>query len=572
MVVAALAEPATRVLTLTGPGGCGRPVSPPRRQSRSNRTIRTACISSGWARSATRPRCGRRSVMRSTSAAPLTATSLRWSRHNFATVGLAGPGQSRADRDAESVVQRLRSVAPGVDMLASSRRPLLLVGAREFPVAPLAVPESGEVDAVRRSPAAVVFADQARLARPSFEITADNAAAVAAVCRRLDGLPLALELAAAQTRLLSASALLAPDRRTPRRHVRRRRPPGSPAHAARDDRLELRPARARGAGAVPPVGRVPRRRRPRRDHRLAAAGRRRRAARAGGRQHGPGRRDAEGEPRIDLLQTIRAFAREQLAESGESEAVRDRHLHWCAEAVDAAVPLLRGSSAHRRVGRLHALDDDIRAALEFAFDPAGAADVARRGTGRRLLITVTTRYWYLFGSVAEAGGGRNARWPRARRTTTTRTSACCSGSGFRCCSRACSSMRSGLLGRARDLAEHAGADDWQARTLNAMGVAQRQAGNVAESIQLLQRSLSLAQRAGNDELRAKALGNLVVLQHDSGDYGRRCARPRRPSRSTPHAATTGRSRSITSTTSPRCCTRRAQPLRPGVTRSGCPRC
>ncbi len=110
--------------------------------------------------------------------------------------------------DADTVVGALLSAAPRVDVLASSRRPLLLVSEHEFPVDPLSLPTAAGLDAVLRAPAVAMFAQQARLVRPSFDVTDGNHEAVAAVCRRLDGLPLALELAAAQLRLLSPAALL----------------------------------------------------------------------------------------------------------------------------------------------------------------------------------------------------------------------------------------------------------------------------------------------------------------------------------------------------------------------------
>ena len=182
------------------------------------------------------------------------------------------------------------------------------------------------------------------------------------------------------------------------------------------------------------------------------------------------------------------------------------------------MPLLRGTRHIVASDRLHALDDDIRAALEFAFDPTGTADADRRDTGRRLLITVTTRYWYLFGSVAEARRWQERALAASDADEDDANVGLLFGLGVSLLQQGLLVDALGLFGRARDLAEHAGSDDWQARTLNAMAVAQRQAGNVAESMQLLQHSLALAQRTGNDELRAKALGNLVVLQHDSGDY------------------------------------------------------
>jgi predicted ATPase len=101
---------------------------------------------------------------------------------------------------------------PGVAMLATSRTVLGLRGEREYPVPPLALPAdpgTTSVAEVAASPAVALFVDRARAVRPGFALTAGNAAAVAEICRRLEGLPLAIELAAARTRLLDPAALLA---------------------------------------------------------------------------------------------------------------------------------------------------------------------------------------------------------------------------------------------------------------------------------------------------------------------------------------------------------------------------
>ncbi len=84
-------------------------------------------------------------------------------------------------------------------------------GEREYPVSPLAVPDptrAPEAEEVARTPAAGLFVERARASSPTFELTQANAAAVAAICWRLDGLPLALELAAARTRFLGPTVLL----------------------------------------------------------------------------------------------------------------------------------------------------------------------------------------------------------------------------------------------------------------------------------------------------------------------------------------------------------------------------
>ena len=107
------------------------------------------------------------------------------------------------------VVAALLAAAPGLVVLATSRGMLHVQGEHEFPVQALEVPRNADVEAVAACGAARLFAQQAGMVRPGFAITADNAADVAAICRRLDGLPLAIELAASRVRLLAPRALLA---------------------------------------------------------------------------------------------------------------------------------------------------------------------------------------------------------------------------------------------------------------------------------------------------------------------------------------------------------------------------
>jgi predicted ATPase len=98
---------------------------------------------------------------------------------------------------------------PGVVIVATSRTALGLRAEREYPVPPLpAGPATASVAEIATWPAVALFVDRARAVRPDFELTDANAAAVAEICRRLEGLPLAIELAAARTRLLDPAALL----------------------------------------------------------------------------------------------------------------------------------------------------------------------------------------------------------------------------------------------------------------------------------------------------------------------------------------------------------------------------
>ena len=117
----------------------------------------------------------------------------------------------------EQVVQvaadlgELLASSPGVTMLATSRTALGLAAEREYPVPPLpppADPGAVPLEELESSPAVALFLDRARAVRPSFALTGDNAPAVVEICRRLEGLPLAIELAAARIRLLDPAALL----------------------------------------------------------------------------------------------------------------------------------------------------------------------------------------------------------------------------------------------------------------------------------------------------------------------------------------------------------------------------
>ncbi len=112
---------------------------------------------------------------------------------------------------APEVVELIKS-CPSLTVLATSRAPLHVRGGQEYPIRPLGLPavtRSSDVEEVVGSPSGRLFVERARAASPAFKVEEGNAAAVASICWRLAGLPLALELAAARVRFLSPSTLLA---------------------------------------------------------------------------------------------------------------------------------------------------------------------------------------------------------------------------------------------------------------------------------------------------------------------------------------------------------------------------
>jgi predicted ATPase len=135
----------------------------------------------------------------------------------------------------------LLSAAPGLRILATSREALQLLGEQVYPVSPFAVPDPADATAATavRFPALTLFAERAAAVSPGFAVTGDNAELVARVCRRLDGVPLAIELAAARLRGLSLEQLAS------RLDDRFALP-----DTARGGAVELRPVQQAGAGAV----------------------------------------------------------------------------------------------------------------------------------------------------------------------------------------------------------------------------------------------------------------------------------------------------------------------------------
>ena len=113
--------------------------------------------------------------------------------------------------DAAGEVPRLLAVSPRSKIVVTSRRPLHLRGEQSVPVAPLPMPDTGRslhLNDVSRSAAVRLFADRAAAVDPDFAVTEDNASHVAEICARLDGLPLAIELAASRVALLGPGTML----------------------------------------------------------------------------------------------------------------------------------------------------------------------------------------------------------------------------------------------------------------------------------------------------------------------------------------------------------------------------
>jgi predicted ATPase/DNA-binding CsgD family transcriptional regulator len=287
---------------------------------------------------------------------------------------------------------------PDLQILATSREALAIDGEVAWQVAPLATPpDDGAVplDALAALPSVGLFVERAAAVRAGFALTRQNAAAVAEICRRLDGLPLALELAAARVLSLSPEqvaerlgdrfALLTSGRRTaPPRHRALRATLDWSYDLLTEPEQRLLQGLAVFAGgwtlsaAEQMLGGGQGTRGKGRDVRGAGRGEAgsplavldgldRLVAQSLLRvEHPEHAQDAPGrwaEPRYGLLETVRQYAWERLEEAGELAAARQRHAAWCAELVAQAEQRLLGPEQVPWLVRLDDEYDNLRAAL-----------------------------------------------------------------------------------------------------------------------------------------------------------------------------------------------------------------
>jgi predicted ATPase/transcriptional regulator with XRE-family HTH domain len=424
---------------------------------------------------------------------------------------------------AAPTVAGLLEACPRLTVLATSRAALRLRAERVFAVPPLPLPAldaSSSVEQLARSPAVALFAERAQAATADFALDAENAPAVAEIVRRLDGLPLAIELAAARARVLPPAALLS--------RLERRLP--LLTGGARDAPARQQTLRDTVAWSYDLLG---------------AEGQavfRRLAVFAGGwtleaaealagdsgvdvlealaaladnslvrTVGGPG-----GEPRYLMLETVREFALERLEASGEAAAVLERHAALFLALAERAEPELVGPRQGAWLHRLEAEHDNLRAALGWALaegDPA---------TGLRLASAIALFWWrrahwgeglaWLERALARAG---DAPPPvRARALGEAARLAIERGENERAMA-----LEEEALALYRALGDRRGI----ASRLGALGAHHANRGDLAAAAPLFEESLALLRELGERQKVATALGNLGHVALLQGDPARAAA-------------------------------------------------
>jgi non-specific serine/threonine protein kinase len=279
-----------------------------------------------------------------------------------------------------ALTARILAACPDVQILATSQQPLGTVDETVWPVAPLGVPPLEDAPTpealvlLGTGEAVQLFLERAQAVQRSFVLSAENAPTVAAICRRLDGLPLAIELAAARLNVLQVEEILA--RLDDRFRLLRR---GGRSAAGRHQALQA--TLDWSYALLEPAER---------------ALLRRLAVFAGGWDLAAAEAVCAGEvvvaeavlellddlldrslvyvhemggmPRYGMLETVRQYGMQQLERAGETVLLRDRHLAWCVLVAERAASALLGAEQIAWLARLDREHDNLRAAMQWALD------------------------------------------------------------------------------------------------------------------------------------------------------------------------------------------------------------
>jgi predicted ATPase/class 3 adenylate cyclase len=409
---------------------------------------------------------------------------------------------------AAATVTELLAAAPSTRVLATSRAPVRIRGEQEYTVPSLAAGAPAILD-VAPPPAVALFVERAREIHPTLAIDANTGPVIADICMRLDGLPLAIELAAARLRVLGLPAL--------RDRLRERLP--MLTGGARD--LPERHRTLRGAIAWSEELLTTEQRGLFADLGVFVGGFTLEAVEAvtDGRLGGatvdtlgelvehslvrvlPAGTDAD---RYGLLETVREYAAERLAESPDAELVRERHALWLLQYAREAEGHFRGPDGTTWLDRVEQEHDNIRAGLTWL------SDTGREESLGQLVAAVVT-FWRLHGHFAES-----LRWIALI------LAAPSTGSKVRAAAlRAAAALHfeAGASRRAQDeidesvrLYESIGEDKGLADALQAQGNLYMASGRLLEAKQVLGRAAELAGHA-NLPTRIGALGNLALIAH-----------------------------------------------------------
>ena len=323
---------------------------------------------------------------------------------------------------AAGLLADLLAVAPGLKILVTSREVLHVYGEQEYQVQPLAIPPLSRVNEYEpsellRFEAINLFVLRTQAVRPDFQLTRENAPAVVEICARLDGLPLAIELAAARGKFLSPQALLnrldkrlqiltGGARDLPRRQQTLRDAIGWSYGLLdeREKRLFARLGAFLGGWTLEAVETICHE--PGEDNLAVLECLGSLVDKSLVRQLEPPQAGAKNlESRFGMLETLREYAQDKLLESEQANTIRERHARYFLKVAEAAKKGLQGADQLVWLERVEAEHDNVRVALDWLLEVAPAQAPAEKA-GEYLLLAARMGvalgwFWYTYGYLGE---------------------------------------------------------------------------------------------------------------------------------------------------------------------------
>jgi predicted ATPase/DNA-binding SARP family transcriptional activator len=423
--------------------------------------------------------------------------------------------------DAATAVSGLLAACPQLQVLATSRAPLRLLGEHELPVPPLALPETDaavDLDVVVRSPAVSLFVVRSQAVKPDFRATDANAQALAEICTRLDGLPLAIELAAAHTKLLPPATMLRRltdsldlladgprDLPTRQQTLRNTLDWSYRLLSEREQRLFARLGVFAGgftlesAEAVcsDDVG-----------HFLADFSSLLGSNLIARDQSSP------AQQRFTMLETIHTYALERLETGGDTEKLRDQHAEHFLAFAETAEAKLRGPAQRTWLEHLEAEHDNLRRGLDWC--SAAGASAERSVVGLRLAGALGL-FWYIRSHVREGCAWLERALAADPGAAPGASANALKALGLLTSSAGDPAAAQALLERSVTLYRAAGDRDGLARSLNNLGIAARTKGDTGRAREHFTESLALRRELGDPQGLASQTCNLGVLELDEGN-------------------------------------------------------
>jgi non-specific serine/threonine protein kinase len=420
------------------------------------------------------------------------------------------------------LVSELLAAAPSLKVLVTSREALRLYGEQEYAVLPLRLPDlqlNEPIDSLTQYEAVTLFVQRAQAIQSDFSLTKDNTPAIAEICVQLDGLPLALELAAAHVRLFTPQVLLeqlenrlgaltggSRDLPARQRTLRATVDWSYDLLTESEKTMFARLAVFSGGGTLQAIKQVSGQGMPGDGLETLAS--------LASKSLVLKREGLDGEFRFWMLETVREYAKEKLEANGEAKALRQQHAAYYLTLAEQAAPALRQQSQIRWLNRLKLDENNMRAALKWSLSDQSDARIGLRLAG------ALGEFWSLSNNFTESSEWLALFLARRIEASPLDRAKALNAAGILAYRKGNYEHVQAQCGEALDLFREAGDKSGSALALHFLAHVAEHQSDYGRATELLEESMSLYDALDDKSGRALSLNCLGDLQRGQGNYDR----------------------------------------------------